>query len=339
MDKNNKIHIPPIKSQGIKTKLLPSIRELLSHSKTKYKRWVEPFMGTGVVGFNCLTETPKLFEQPVKHLMCDVNPYIIAFYQDLQSGKVNEDNVRVYLEQQSIGLQNGADNFYKQVRVCFNEYHSPFDFLFLTRCCFNGMMRFNNKGEFNVPFCKKPDRLSPAYITKICNQVKAIREIIQNGDFEFKCQDYIDTLKDVHRGDIVYCDPPYSGLHTDYYQSWNNEDDLSLYYALNGAGADFIVSTWVENSHRKNEFVDVVWKRAHYPIQLVDHFYHIGSTEAHRHSMKEGLVYYFRENEKKHKVYSEAMMVGEFDTLKEAEDYAQYYSEHFDKRTDILSPL
>lgn len=288
MQKNEeKIHIPPIKSQGIKTKLLPSIRELLSKfsfDAGKYKRWVEPFMGTGVVGFNCLPG--------IKHVMCDINPYIIGFYQDLQSGKVNEDNVRVYLEQQSIRLQNGSDDFYKQVRVCFNEYHSPFDFLFLTRCCFNGMMRFNNKGEFNVPFCKKPDRLSPAYITKICNQVKAIREIIQAGDFEFKCQDWTVTVQETSEDDIVYCDPPYSGRHTEYYTQYDPMDDITLKFLLNKHNPDFIVSTWLVNKYRRNPVIDKVWEGC--DLLPVEHFYHIGSTEAHRHSMTEALIYNFK---------------------------------------------
>lgn len=54
------IIVPPIKSQGIKTKLVPWIKECASH--VSYDRWVEPFMGTGVVAFNI---------QPKSALLCD----------------------------------------------------------------------------------------------------------------------------------------------------------------------------------------------------------------------------------------------------------------------------
>ncbi len=40
---------PPIKSQGIKTKLVPWIHALVPAVKG---RWIEPFLGTGVVAFN-----------------------------------------------------------------------------------------------------------------------------------------------------------------------------------------------------------------------------------------------------------------------------------------------
>ena len=46
---NKKVVIPPIKSQGIKTKLVPWIMELVPETNGK---WIEPFLGTGVVAFN-----------------------------------------------------------------------------------------------------------------------------------------------------------------------------------------------------------------------------------------------------------------------------------------------
>jgi len=52
--------VPPIKSQGIKTKLVDWIKS--NTEEIEYDRWVEPFMGTGVVGFNI---------RPKKALMCD----------------------------------------------------------------------------------------------------------------------------------------------------------------------------------------------------------------------------------------------------------------------------
>ncbi len=41
--------VPPIKSQGIKTKLVPWIMGIAPKVKGK---WIEPFLGTGVVAFN-----------------------------------------------------------------------------------------------------------------------------------------------------------------------------------------------------------------------------------------------------------------------------------------------
>ena len=45
-----KVFVPPIKSQGIKTKLVGWIASNVE--ELQYDRWVEPFMGTGVVAFN-----------------------------------------------------------------------------------------------------------------------------------------------------------------------------------------------------------------------------------------------------------------------------------------------
>jgi len=71
------------------------------------------------------------------------------------------------------------------VRDRFNREASPYDFLFLNRACFNGMVRFNRKGGFNVPFCRKPDRFRPAYITKICNQLKWAASVMKDKDWTF----------------------------------------------------------------------------------------------------------------------------------------------------------
>ena len=62
--------IPPIKSQGIKTQLIPWINDLISHSNIHpHARWLEPFFGTGVVGFN----SPLTGDQ----IGGDTNPHII----------------------------------------------------------------------------------------------------------------------------------------------------------------------------------------------------------------------------------------------------------------------
>ena len=50
-----KVIVPPIKSQGIKTKLVPWIVDVIAQSGISTNaNWIEPFFGTGVVGFNSL---------------------------------------------------------------------------------------------------------------------------------------------------------------------------------------------------------------------------------------------------------------------------------------------
>lgn len=72
------------------------------------------------------------------------------------------------------------------------------------------MIRFNQQGEFNVPFCRKPNRFAQAYITKICNQVQVVSDACALGDYEFRCQDYSVTIAEATACDLLYCDPPHT---------------------------------------------------------------------------------------------------------------------------------
>ena len=153
------VTIPPIKSQGIKTKLVPWINDLILSSGTDLNAsWIEPFFGTGVVGFN----------SPIRgtHLVGDTNPHIINFYRGVQSGEINSHSMRAYLEEESRLLANADEEGYahfREVRNRFNAEHSPYDFIFLSRAGFNGMMRFNRHGDWNIPFCKKHPRYNKPY--------------------------------------------------------------------------------------------------------------------------------------------------------------------------------
>ena len=269
--------VPPIKSQGIKTKLVDWIRE--STENHKYDRWVEPFMGTGVVAFNI---------QPKKALLCDSNPHLVAFYKAIQSKEITPVIAKDFLEYEGNKLLESEGEHYYKIRNRFNEDKAPLDFLFLSRSCFNGMMRFNKKGGYNVPFCKKPNRFAQALITKITNQIKAVSEVIESGDYEFKHQDFNETLSQVKKEDFIYCDPPYLGRNVDYFDSWSEEDEISLHEGLNQSGAKFLLSTWLQNKYRTNEYVFGLWKECN--IALKEHFYHVGGKESNRNAVYEAIL-------------------------------------------------
>ena len=275
-----RVNVPPMKSQGIKTKLVPWVRGIVPRDFDGV--WIEPFMGTGVVAFNIA---------PANALLCDTNPHLVNFYSALARGEISAKIVRDYLSEEGILLLEKGEDHYYEVRDRFNKSHSPLDFLFLNRAGFNGMIRFNRKGEFNIPFCRKPQRFAQAYMTKIVNQVSCVEKLLRTKNFVFKCQDFSATIKEASAGDMVYCDPPYIDRHVDYYSGWDESSETRLHKDLSDFGGKFILSTWHHNDFRENEYIKTLWQR--FNILTKDHFYHVGGKEENRNPVVEALVMNF----------------------------------------------
>jgi DNA adenine methylase len=277
MINSTKVKVPPIKSQGIKTKLVPWIKSIVPND---FKgAWVEPFMGTGVVAFNIAAN---------KAILCDTNPHLVTFYSMLANKEITATIVRNYLKREGRKLfEKGGDHYY-WLRDRFNKYHDPLDFLFLNRAGFNGMIRFNKKGEFNIPFCRKPNRFAPAYITKITNQVDALSMLFKTKHFEFKRQNFLKTISEARPSDIIYCDPPYIDRHVDYYNGWTTLHEEELFEVLSDFKGKFILSTWHHNAYRQNEYIKRFWRK--FNIVTQNHFYHVGGSEKNRNSIVEALI-------------------------------------------------
>lgn len=271
------VNVPPLKCQGIKTKLVAWIKDhaVLEDGGT----WFEPFMGSGVVGFNV---------RPKKAVFADINPHIVNFYNAIKDGKVTAGIAKEFLEQEGEILQKRGEDYYYEVRERFNKENLPLDLLFLNRACFNGVMRFNRKGMFNVPFGHKPQRFAKAYITKIANQIKYVTQVLSQYDWSFVSADFRQTIAQVGQADFIYCDPPYAGRHVDYFNSWTGEDESELYDRLSSTPAKFILSTWHSNRYRKNESIEKYARN--FTILTREHFYHVGANEENRNPMLEAIV-------------------------------------------------
>lgn len=272
-----KVGVPPIKSQGIKTKLVPWIRGIVPSDFNG--TWIEPFMGTGAVAFNVA---------PRRAILCDTNPHLVNFYSGIASGEITPEVVKEYLTREGGMLLSKGEAHYYFVRDRFNLEHSPLDFLFVNRAGFNGMIRFNRKGGFNIPFCRKPQRFAQAYITKITNQVSWASKLIKAKEFTFKCQDFNKTIEDATSTDIIYCDPPYIDRHVDYYNGWDDTHERELFNKLSSFKGKFILSTWHHNDYRENEYVKNLWSE--HSVLTREHFYHVGGKEKNRNPVIEALV-------------------------------------------------
>jgi DNA adenine methylase len=283
-----KVIVPPLKCQGIKSKIVPLIKEL---SLNLSNIWIEPFLGSGVVAFNSGAK---------KAILNDINPHIINFYRAIQSKTITPYSVRQYLEFEGNNLRNADDNgyvHYRFIRDRFNDEANPLDFLFLSRAGFNGMMRFSKKGNWNIPFCKKPNRFDKSYITKIVNQVDNVSKII-TPCWTFFNSDFREIITNAKLGDLIYCDPPYAGRYVDYYTGWSDEDEKDLFDLLTNTKAHFILSSWHHNEFRSNVNFENYWSKFNFITR--DHFYHSGAKETNRNPMVETLVFNFDSNLTKH---------------------------------------
>lgn len=160
------------------------------------KRLIEPFVGSGAVFLNTNYES---------YLLADANEDLINLYQLLQH---DGENFIDYCHQFYHSKANTKEN-YLSYRTLFNETTDKklkaALFIYLNRHGFNGLCRYNSSGKFNVPF--------GTYVRKPTLPVDRMLQFQQKSQqVEFRQQNFLDTLSQAKKGDIVYCDPPYVPL-------------------------------------------------------------------------------------------------------------------------------
>ncbi|ECC3316195.1 Dam family site-specific DNA-(adenine-N6)-methyltransferase [Salmonella enterica subsp. enterica] len=183
---------PFLKWAGGKYSLLPELDRLIPAGK----RLIEPFVGGGSVFLNS--------DKHERFLLADVNADLINLYQMLA---VVPDSV-IYEAMKAFRHLNDAEN-YTEIREAFNAQRldaveRAAAFLYLNRHCFNGLIRYNLDGFFNVGFGKYKAPYFPEEEIKAFKR-KAHSCVFMNAGFRR-------TLTLAGDGDVVYCDPPYEPL-------------------------------------------------------------------------------------------------------------------------------
>lgn len=156
---------------------------------------VEPFVGAGSVFLNT---------NFTRYILADINSDLIDLYNIV---KTRTDEYVSAAREMFIPATNDADAYY-QFRDEFNQCREPLRrgvlFLYLNRHGYNGLCRYNLKGEFNVPF----GRYKKPYFPEA--ELYHFAEKAQNA--EFYCESYADSMARADQDSVVYCDPPYAPL-------------------------------------------------------------------------------------------------------------------------------
>lgn len=275
--------VPPIKIQGKKTKLVPKIMEIAQNQLDEHPEidtWVEPFLGSGVVAFNCPDQIKNV-------IVNDINPHIIKFYKGIAEGDITPDKIREVFTEHSRKLLTGGCDYYNEIKNRFNQTFETMDFLFLTRTGFNGVMRFNGSGKWNVPFCKLNGRLSTKVIEDLSSSVKELSDLFLSKSFTFYNNSFEKIFEVSPDNSIFYCDPPYYGLDVQYFKGWKKEDEIRLNEMLKDKL--FIYSTWINDGKKDNPMINEYWKD--FEVEEKKHKYNVAEKSSERKGVVEGLIY------------------------------------------------
>jgi DNA adenine methylase len=180
-----------LKWAGGKYPLLDDIKRHLPQGECL----VEPFVGAGSVFLN--TDFSR-------YILADINSDLISLYNIV---KTRTDEYVQASRELFMPETNQAEVYY-QFREEFNACQDPFRravlFLYLNRFGYNGLCRYNLRGEFNVPF----GRYKKPYFPEA--ELYHFAEKAQNA--EFHCLSYEECMDRADINSVVYCDPPYAPL-------------------------------------------------------------------------------------------------------------------------------
>lgn len=212
---------PVIKWTGSKR---TQAKQIVSLMPKNYNVYYEPFIGGGSV----------LYETNPKQAIClDICKPLIELWNmikffpiELYETYKNDWNLFFYDE-----------DYYYEVRKRFNKNPNPNDFLFLTRTCVNGKIRFNKKGEFNSAVHHKRNGINPETLKQILLDWS---DRIKNTTFLFS--DYKNILEYVKSDDFVYLDPPYFHTVGMYYGGIDYDEFIDFLKELNKMNVKYILS-------------------------------------------------------------------------------------------------
>ncbi len=207
---------PLVKYRGGKSKEIP---HLIKHIPQYDGRYIEPFFGGGALFFHL---------EPKRAIINDINSKLISFYLGVKNDfvtlkaelteieKIYTINRRKFEELKSKTpdkrVEDENEPLYYQIRDMFNDltekkYSDALLYFFINKTAYSGMIRYNAKGEFNVPYGRYA-KLNTSLVTKSHSKLLANTEIYN--------LDYSEIFKMTTKEDFMFLDPPYDCIFSDY---------------------------------------------------------------------------------------------------------------------------
>lgn len=207
---------PIIKYRGGKSKEINNFIEFIPN---QYDRYIEPFAGGAALFF---------YLAPNAALINDINSRLVNFYSAVRE---NFDSLKaeltrleltyrsnqmeyeqIKMKDKSRHIENKNEALYYLLRDMYNgiiekKYLDATLYYFINKTSYSGMLRFNSKGEFNVPFGRYKN-----FNTQLVSEEHS--ELLKRT--EITNEDYSEIFNRCTVNDFVFLDPPYDCIFTDY---------------------------------------------------------------------------------------------------------------------------
>lgn len=250
----------PLNYTGGKYRILPQI---MARIPSRHEVFYDVFSGGANVGINMnareivfvdnnrpLIELMEfLRKSDFENLVADLDRLIAEYgFSDSMSRGYG-----YYGCESSGGLGQFNKGPYSALKADYNRKPEPINLLLLIVFGFNNQIRFNSRGEFNLPVGKRD-------LNRVLRKrLRLFMERLGNINAHFEHMDFRDLdighLKE--RGAFLYLDPPYSlGLATYNENGWDGGDDSDLMEFLlecDGNGLRFALSNVLLHKGQKND--------------------------------------------------------------------------------------
>lgn len=268
--KNDRLIRSPLFYVGDKYKLL---KEIKKYFPLEINKFIEPFVGGGSVFLNVEAES---------YYLNDIDSYLVQIHQFLckkaHHPEVFFREIEFWIEKYGFSYSFKQDIVPKELKLKHKKTYyahfnkTPFEKLkadfnqsgksdmlklyLLLIYGFNRMLRFNAKGDFNVPVGNVD------FNKNVFQALQNYFEVVKNRKIEWFNQDYRDFLKELYltSQDFIYLDPPYLITFSEYNKLWTQTQEKELIKALNELhqkGLRFAISNVISYKGKVNEIFKI----------------------------------------------------------------------------------
>lgn len=303
----NKALRSPLFYVGDKYKLYPKISKYFPKT---INRFIEPFTGGGSVFLNI---------QANEYLLNDIDTNVINIHNFLIEQSENPslffekvfDKIKKYnlshsyienIVPQSLKNEWKKTYYAKFNKTGFNQLKNDFnssknkdilDLYLLLIFGFNRMLRFNSKGEYNLPVGNVD------FNKNVYTSLNSYFSLVKERKIQFNNLDFIDFLSNIKfkQGDFVYLDPPYLITFSEYNKLWNKETEQKLINFLdylNDINVKFAISNVTHYKGKINN-IFLNWSDKYYSQDIKSNYisYHDNTIK----SFKEVLLTNYNPNQ------------------------------------------